>query len=376
METVNRRTPLYESHIKSGGKIVDFHGWLLPVQYSSILHEHESVRTKAGLFDVSHMGEIEVRGKNALEFLQRMLTNDISAEYGRAVYSPMCYPDGGTVDDLIVYKQSDDTYLLVVNASNTDKDYQWLLDNRIQGVEVINRSDEYAQIALQGPEAANIISLLTDGTDAAEKTCGGTVAAGLKYFRYISDACIGGIRLMISRTGYTGEDGFELYCSPDKAQKLWEMIMETGASHGLVPAGLGARDTLRLEAALPLYGQELSETISPAMAGLHRFIKPDKGDFMGRQALADQMYNGTKQKIIGFEMIDKAVPRTGYEVYHGGDKVGHVTSGGFFPTLKKNMGLALIDTSCAGEGNNIEVMVRNKAYAARIISLPFYKRGR
>lgn len=373
METVNRRTPLYESHIIAGGKMVDFHGWLLPVQYSGILHEHESVRTKAGLFDVSHMGEIEVRGSNAFDFLQRMLTNDITAVPGKAVYSPMCYPDGGTVDDLIVYKQSEDTYLLVVNASNTEKDYQWLLDNRERGVEVINRSDEYAQLAIQGPQAADIISLLVDGADME---CDSSFISGLRYYHFANDVCIGGVRLMLSRTGYTGEDGFELYCSPDKAQKLWDMLIERGASRGLVPAGLGARDTLRLEAALPLYGQELSETISPVMAGLQRFIKPDKEEFIGRQALADQMKNGTKQKIAGFEMIDRAVPRTGYEVYHNGEKAGYVTSGGFFPTLKKNMGLALIDASCAEEGTAIEIMVRNKKYAARTVRLPFYKRVR
>jgi aminomethyltransferase len=367
METSNRKTPLYGSHINAGGKIVDFHGWLLPVQYSGILHEHESVRTKAGLFDVSHMGEIEVSGSDAFSFLQKMMVNDITAAPGKAVYSPMCYPDGGTVDDLIIYKQNSDTYLLVVNASNTDKDFQWLCDNAAGSVSIVNRSDEYAQLALQGPEAAAILAGLTDD---------GALPGGIKYFRYVNDASIGGIKVMLSRTGYTGEDGFELYCRPDDAQKLWDMLIDAGAAYGLVPAGLGARDTLRMEAALPLYGQELSESISPVMAGLNRFIRPDKGGFIGRDALAAQLDGDIKQKIAGFEMIDRAVPRTGYEISQNGVNIGQVTSGGYFPTLKKNMGLALIDTSCVKEGNNIEVTVRGGKYAARIINLPFYKRQR
>ncbi len=361
MEAVNRKTPLYESHIKAGGKIVNFHGWLLPVQYSGILHEHENVRTKAGIFDVSHMGEIEVSGSDALAFLQSMLTNDIAAMPGKAVYSPMCYPDGGTVDDLIVYKQNDNTYLLIVNASNTDKDYQWLRDNKTGAVNIVDRSEEYAQLALQGPEAANILGQLTGERNAA-----------LKFFHYINDTFIGSIKVMLSRTGYTGEDGFELYCRPDDAKELWDMLLDGGAAYGLTPAGLGARDTLRLEAALPLYGQELSEDISPAMAGLNRFIKPGKGNFIGRDALISQLDGGMNKISAGFEMIDRAVPRTGYEVFCNGEMAGHVTSGGFFPTLKKNMGLALIDASCAKEGNNIEVMVRNRRYAGRIVKMPFY----
>lgn len=367
METANRKTPLYESHINAGGKIVDFHGWLLPVQYSGILHEHESVRTKAGLFDVSHMGEIEVSGSDALSFLQRMLVNDITAMPGKAVYSPMCYPDGGTVDDLIVYKQNDNIYLLVVNASNTDKDFQWLRDNAAGSISIVNRSDEYAQLALHGPESASILERLMGDAALPDR---------LKYFHYVNDANIGGISVMLSRTGYTGEDGFELYCRPDDAPKLWDMFIDTGEAYGLVPAGLGARDTLRMEAALPLYGQELSEKISPVMAGLNRFIKPGKGDFIGKEALVSQLDGDMKQVIAGFEMVDRAVPRTGYEISHNGANIGHVTSGGYFPALKKNMGLALLDTSCAKEGNNIEVMVRGGKYAARIVNVPFYRRQR
>lgn len=369
MEISNRKTPLYDAHVKAGGKIIDFHGWLLPVQYGSIIREHENVRTKAGLFDVSHMGELEVSGSGAFEFLQYMLTNDITAKPGKAVYSPMCYADGGTVDDLIVYKQNDDTFLLVVNASNTDKDFQWLRDNRKGNVDIRNRSDEYAQIALQGPESEKILRGLMYVEDADQ------IMSGLKFYRYINDIYIGDVKVLLSRTGYTGEDGFELYCSPDDAQKLWDMLCGRGAGYGLLPAGLGARDTLRFEAGLPLYGQELSETISPVMAGLDRFIKSGKGDFMGREALVGQMEGNTGQRLVGFEMTERAIPRTGYEVYHNGQKVGYVTSGGFFPTLKKNMGIALVEPFCAVEGAELEVEVRDRKYAARAVKLPFYKRS-
>ena len=226
MEKANRKTPLYDAHVKAGGKIIDFHGWLLPVQYSSILKEHENVRTKAGLFDVSHMGEIEVSGSDAFTFLQKMLTNDITAKPGRAIYSPMCLPDGGTVDDLIVYKQIDGGYLLVVNASNTNKDLQWLQENRTGGVDINDRSDEYAQIALQGPLSEKILrSAMTD--EDAEK-----ILSGLRFFRYVDGIYIGNAKVMLSRTGYTGEDGFELYCRPEDAQMIWDMLCDKGRHTG------------------------------------------------------------------------------------------------------------------------------------------------
>lgn len=369
-----RKTPLYEAHAAAGGKIVDFHGWLLPVQYGGILKEHECVRTKAGLFDVSHMGEIEVCGEDALAFLQRMLANDIDAKPGKAVYSPMCYPDGGTVDDLIVYKLKENEYLLVVNAANKDKDFEWLSGNKSGLVTVTDRSSEFAQLALQGPEALTILRLLT--SDDPDK---------LKYYHYSTEALVGGLKVFLSRSGYTGEDGFEIYCRPDDAVRLWDMLIEKGKTYGLEPAGLGARDTLRLEAAMPLYGQELSEVITPVMAGLQRFIKPDKGDFCGREPLLEQLQGNLESRIVGFEMTDRAVPRSGYEVYQSGRPAGYVTSGGFFPTLKKNMGLALVNMTCAGNGGAdvnteaggmIEVKVRDALYSARIVDVPFYKRNR
>ncbi len=369
-----RKTPLYEAHVAAGGKIVDFHGWLLPVQYGGILKEHECVRTKAGLFDVSHMGEIEVGGEDAQAFLQRMLANDIGAKPGKAVYSPMCYLDGGTVDDLIVYKLKENDYLLVVNAANKDKDFEWLRGNKSGLVTVTDRSSEFAQLALQGPEALAILRRLT--SDDPDK---------LKYYHYSTEASLGGLKVFLSRSGYTGEDGFEIYCRPDDAVRLWDMLIEKGKPYGLEPAGLGARDTLRLEAAMPLYGQELSEVITPVMAGLQRFIKPDKGDFNGRKPLLEQLQGNLKSRIVGLEMTDRAVPRSGYEVYQSGCLVGYVTSGGFFPTLKKNMGLALVNMTCTGNGgagmntdagSSIEVKVRDALYSARIVDLPFYKRNR
>lgn len=358
-----QKTPLYEAHVAAGGKIVDFHGWLLPIQYSGILQEHECVRTKAGLFDVSHMGELEVSGPDSLDFLQMLLTNDIGAKPGKAVYSPMCYPSGGTVDDLIVYKLKDNQYLLVVNASNTEKDYQWLLENKRGRITIANHSNEFSQLALQGPKAKELLQQLI-----AEDL------GNLRTFHYIYEIQAGNVKIMLSRTGYTGEDGFELYCHPEDANRLWDMLLDSGRAYGLVPVGLGARDTLRLEAALPLYGQELSENISPVMAGLQRFIKPDKGEFTGREPLIRQLCDGVKQKLAGFEMLDRAVPRSGYEVYHNSTKAGYVTSGGYFPTLKKNMGLALLEEGCAVEGDVIEVKVRDGMYAAKIVKVPFRKR--
>lgn len=367
-----QKTPLYEAHVEAGAKLVDFHGWLLPIQYGGILQEHESVRTGAGLFDVSHMGEIEVSGPDSLEFLQFVLTNDIDAKPGKAVYSPMCYPNGGAVDDLLVYKLDSEQYLLVVNASNVEKDYQWLLDNKKGRITISNRSAEYAQLALQGPKAKNIMQqLLVDGLGELRSR---HFIEELRNYHFVNEVTAGSMKILLSRTGYTGEDGFELYCRPEDAKNLWKLLLDKGKAYGLVPVGLGARDTLRLESAMPLYGQELSESITPLAAGLQRFIKPDKGEFIGRGALLEQMNNGLKQKIVGFEMLDRAIPRNGYEVLCNGKNAGYVTSGGFFPTLKKNMGLALLNTEYSNEGNTIDVKVREGLYAAKIAKLPFYKR--
>lgn len=357
-----KTTPLYENHLELKGKIIDFGGWALPVEYSGILSEHEAVRTKAGLFDVSHMGEITVKGEDAEKYLQNMVTNDISVLTNNQIaYTTMCYPDGGVVDDLLVYKYSREDYLLVVNASNTDKDFDWLKNHVSGNAEVKNVSSDYAQLALQGPEAQTILQRIVKD-DLNE----------IEFYHFKDNVEVGGIKALVSRTGYTGEDGFELYFASAEGPKMWELLLETGKEDGLVPAGLGARDTLRFEASLPLYGQELDNDITPLEAGLGFCVKLAKDDFIGRDALAAQKAEGLKRKVAGFEMVDRGIPRSHYEVYSDGKKIGYVTTGSFSPTLKKNIGLALIDTEYAKVGTEIEISVRNRNLKAIIIKKPFY----
>ncbi len=360
-----KKTPLYEKHLELNGKIIDFGGWELPVEYSSILAEHEAVRTKAGLFDVSHMGEILVTGKDAEAYVQYIVTNDISTmENNQIYYSLMCYPDGGVVDDLLIYKYNNEKYFLVVNASNTDKDYEWFLKNQKGDVKIENVSQNYAEVALQGPAAQEILQKLTS-KDLNE----------IKFFYFEDGVSINGINAIVSRNGYTGEDGFEIYVCPEDGAKLWDMILEAGKPLGLLPAGLGARDTLRFEVCLPLYGQEISESISPLEAGLGFFVKMNKESFIGKEALAEQKANGLKRKLVGFEMVDRGIARSHYEVFANGNNIGFVTTGSYSPTLKKNIGLALIDAKYATEGNEIEVSIRNKNLKAKIIKKPFYNKN-
>lgn len=357
-----KKTPLYEKHVELKGKVIDFGGWALPVEYSGIIPEHAAVRNKAGLFDVSHMGEITVKGEDAEKYLQMIVTNDISVlNDNQIAYTPMCYPDGGVVDDLLVYKYSSTDYLLVVNASNTQKDFEWLLSQSFGNVEIKNVSDEYAQLALQGPEAQTILQKLSK------------VDLNLiEFYHFLGDVNVGEFKTIVSRTGYTGEDGFELYFKAEHGPKMWDLILETGKEYGLVPAGLGARDTLRFEAALPLYGQEIDKDITPLEAGLGFFVKLNKEDFIGKEALAKQKSEGLKRKVIGFEMVDRGIPRSHYEVFAEGKKIGYVTTGSFSPTLKKNIGLALIEVEYAKEGTEIEISVRNKNLKAKVIKKPFY----
>lgn len=357
-----KKTPLYEKHIQLNGKMVDFGGWELPVEYFGIIPEHEAVRTKAGIFDVSHMGEIIVKGEDAEKYLQMVLTNDISVLNNNQIsYTTMCYPHGGVVDDLLVYKYSNENYLLVVNASNTEKDFEWLNKNLFGNTEVLNVSESYAQIALQGPLAQTILQKITENN-----------LDEIEFYYFRDNVNIGNIKTLVSRTGYTGEDGFELYFDYDKAQDLWDLLLSTGKEEGLLPAGLGARDTLRFEAALPLYGHELNEDITPLEAGLGFCVKLSKDDFIGKEALAKQKAQTLKRKLIGFEMIDRGIPRSNYEVHAEGRKIGHVTTGSFSPTLKKNIGLALIETTYAKEGSEIEIVIRNKNLKAQVIKKPFY----
>lgn len=359
-----KKTPIYDLHLALGGKIIDFGGWALPVEYDGIIAEHKNVRSDAGLFDVSHMGEFEVKGPDAERFLQSVLTNDISAmaEY-QVYYTLMCYPHGGVVDDLIVYKYNSEYYLLVVNASNKDKDLRWLQDNSSGQIEITDLSDSYSLLALQGPKAEAILQELTD-----------VDLNGIKFFRFHPELKIAGIPALVSRTGYTGEDGFEIYVNSAQTHLLWGILLEEGEKFGLKPTGLGARDTLRFEAALPLYGQEISQDISPLEAGLGFFVKLTKDDFIGKQALVRQKETGVPRKLVGFEMIDRGIPRSEYEVQVDGKKIGFVTTGGFAPSLDKSIGLALIDSNYAHEEDTIEIVVRKKSLKARIIPKPFYKK--
>ncbi|SMC88102.1 glycine cleavage system aminomethyltransferase GcvT [Sporomusa malonica] len=360
-----RQTPLYETHVKYGGKIVEFGGWLLPVQYAGIIDEHKVVREKAGLFDVSHMGEVLVKGTDALAFLQKLVTNDVSRMADTQVqYTPMCYPDGGTVDDLLIYRRSQDEYFLVINAANIEKDWNWMKENSAGfNVELTNLSDETAELALQGPLAETILSKLTD-----------TPLDNLRYYWFIPELKVAGKTVMISRTGYTGEDGFEIYCRPGDAAQLWEAVMEAGKPYGLMPAGLGCRDTLRFEAALPLYGHELSATITPIEAGVGKFVSLDKGEFNGRAVLAGRKQTGPIRKIAGFILTGRGIPRADYPVLSEGRRIGTVTTGSYAPTLDKNIGLALVEAEYAKIGQHFDVEIRGKNVPAEVIAKPFYHR--
>lgn len=359
-----KKTPLYETHVSLSGKIVDFGGWALPVQYQGIIKEHLAVRSAAGLFDVSHMGEIYVKGEDAHGFVQNIITNDIiSIENSQVIYSPMCYQNGGIVDDLLVYKFSDKIFLFVVNAANTEKDYNWLSENKKGRVSITNVSEDYAQLALQGPKAQAILQKITDFP-----------LGEIQFFHFAQGVNIAGAAAMVSRTGYTGEDGFEIYLPAGSALKVWSSILEEGKDEGVVPVGLGARDTLRFEVALPLYGHELSKDISPLESRLGFFVKLDKENFIGKQALIKQKADGIKRKLVGLELIDKGVARSEAMIEKEGKSIGFVTSGSYSPSLKKSMGLGLIETRYAFEGNEIDIIIRNKKIKARIVKLPFYSK--
>lgn len=363
------RTPLFPLYAQyEGVRCIDFGGWELPVQFSGIQKEHEAVRERAGLFDVSHMGEFTVSGEQAEAFLQHMMTNDVTTIVpGQAQYTLMCYPDGGVVDDLLIYKLAEQQYMLVVNASNIDKDWAWLQEHIIPGVNMTNDSEQTALLALQGPLAVDILSKVT-GSEID--------ASSIEPFRFVQHAEVCGVKLLLSRTGYTGEDGFELYVAADQAALVWNGLMEAGADVGLVPAGLGARDTLRFEAKLPLYGQELSPTISPLEAGLGMFVKLNAGSFIGHEALLQQKNDGPARKLIGIEVLERGIPRPHYPIYADGVQIGEVTTGTQSPTLKRNLGLALIDSKYTALGTPLEIEIRGKKLKAEVVKTPFHKRTR
>jgi len=359
-----KKTPLFPVYADYGARTIDFGGWDLPVQFAGIQKEHAAVREQAGLFDVSHMGEVLVTGEGALPFLQRITTNDVSKmQDGACQYTLMCYPNGGVVDDLLVYKLVGESYMVVINASNIDKDIAWMREHAGPDVSLRDISEETALLALQGPKAETILQRLTS-----------TPLHELKSFRFFEGVDIGGVKAIVSRTGYTGEDGFELYINASSATELWKKLLTAGEPDGLLPIGLGARDTLRFEARLPLYGQELSDSITPLEAGLSFFVKLDKGDFIGREALAAQKEQGLPRKIVGIEMIDRGIPRSHYPVYVNGERIGEVTTGTQSPTLKRNVGLALIDIAHTSVDTEVEVEIRGAMLKAKVVPTPFYKR--
>jgi aminomethyltransferase len=361
-----KKTPLYNTYKQYGGKLVEFGGWEMPIQFEGIIIEHEAVRCAAGIFDVSHMGEVDIKGVEAFEFVQNLVTNDISSlKDNQILYTFMCYQNGGVVDDLLVYKFSSEHFYLVINAGNIEKDFKWMIDNKgSYNVEIVNSSSAVAEIAIQGPKAQKILQKITD-LDLDE----------IKFFYFKADVLVDGVKCIVSRTGYTGEDGFEVYTSVEKIEKLWHKLINIGKEDGLKVAGLGCRDTLRFEASLPLYGNELSKDITPLEAGFGFFVKLQKSNFIGKEALLKQKEQGLKRKLVGFEMKERGIPRHGYDVTLLGEKIGVVTTGYLSPTLKKNIGLALIDAKYSELGTEIDIVIRNKPLKAEVISKKFYKKN-
>ncbi len=358
-----KRTSLFALHRAAGARMVEFGGWEMPVQYAGIVDEHRAVRTAAGLFDVSHMGEVEISGPGALDSVQRLISNDASRlVVGQGLYSPMCTPAGGIVDDLTVFRLGDTRFLLVVNAAGADRDFAWIAEHT-RAATARNRSAELALVALQGPKAAVILQALTTADLSA-----------LRYFHAADDVEVAALRCLVSRTGYTGEDGFEIACAWDAAPALWTALLDAGRRHGVVPVGLGARDTLRLEAGYMLYGNDIDETTTPLEAPLGWTVKFDKGEFIGRDALLAQKARGVERKFTGFEMADRAVPRHGYELVVDGRRVGRVTSGTFGPWVNKSIGMGYLGRGLVRPGASIQVEIRGRLLEARQVKLPFYQR--
>lgn len=358
---MEQKTPLYDRHVAAGGRMVPFAGWLLPVQYSGVIAEHMAVRTACGLFDVSHMGEIILRGPDALSNVNRLMTNDFSGMAdGQARYSPMCDEAGGIVDDLIVYRVNEICYFIVVNAANREKDMAWMERHLTGDCTLEDISDQVVLLALQGPQAEAVLRKLTG--DIPEKG-----------YTAIPRGAVGGMACFISRTGYTGEDGFELYCAAQDGPALWDSLMEAGRDQGLIPCGLGARDTLRLEASMPLYGHELSEEINPYEAVLGIFVKLDKPDFIGKAAL--EQARPVSRRRVGLKMVGRGIAREDCPVYDGEKQVGMVTSGTHCPYLGHAMAMALVDAACKEPGTPLSVDVRGRRVDAEVVKTPFYKRG-
>lgn len=359
-----RQTRLHASHLKHNGKMIEFFGWDMPVEFSGIIPEHTAVRERAGLFDVSHMGEICIKGPGALDFVQYLTPNNAARlGPGKAQYSALTTPKGTFVDDLLVYYQNVDEYLLVVNAANTAKDFKWILSHaEAFDVSVTDVSEEYTQIAVQGPEAQGILSRLTD------------VKLEELFSFHFAAGRVAGAEALVSRTGYTGEDGFEIYTRVPNPDVIWEALLEEGKSVDCLPIGLGARDTLRLESCLMLYGNDIDDTTTVLEAGLSWVIKFKKGDFLGRDALLKQKEEGVTRRIAGFEIVGRGIARSHYSVFVGGQKVSEVTSGTYSPSLKKSIGLAYFPIGSTSEGTDIQIEIRGKRTDAVVVPTPFYKR--
>src|SRR5436190_12872260 len=355
-----KRTPLRDVHAALGAKMVPFGGWDMPVQYAGIIEEHRCVRSAVGLFDISHMGEFEVRGPGPLGAVQRVTSNDASTlATGQVQYSLLCYPEGGIVDDLTLYRLADQHYMLTVNASNIDKDWEWVTEHG-KGADWKNVSAETGLLAVQGPKAEGLVQRLAD-TDVTR----------VPYYHFVKGG-VAGVPCVISRTGYTGEDGFELYAPAERLESLWNALMEGGKSDGIQPIGLGARDTLRLEMKFALYGNDIDETTSPLEAGLGWVVKPAKGDFIGRAAIEKVRAAGVTRKLVGFEMVLPSVPRHGYRLLKDGAPVGVVTSGSFGPSVERYIGMGYVATALAAVGSELEVEIRGKPQPARVVRTPFH----
>ena len=364
-EIILNKTALNDTHRRLGARMIDFGGWDMPVQYSGTIEEHLAVRTKAGLFDVSHMGEIEVRGAQALALVQHVISNDASKLVdGQAQYSGLMTPLGTFVDDLLVHRLTQDHYLLCVNASNAEKDFKWIVDHTRQfDAEVENVGNHYAQLALQGPRSLSILQSLVKAD-----------LAGLKYYWFVNSE-INGVPVIIARTGYTGEDGFELYFDENESEKIWNLLLTTGGAHGLIPCGLAARNTLRLEAGMALYCNDIDETTTPYEANLGWTVKLNKGDFIGRDFLVHQKEEGIQRKLVGFEMVGRGIGRDHYPVLIDGVRVGQVTSGSPAPYLKRNIGLVYLPISHTQAEFLFHIDVRGKMVEAKLVPTPFYKRS-
>lgn len=357
-----KKTKFNDVHKKLNAKLVDFAGYEMPVQYTSIIEEHKAVRNSVGVFDVSHMGEIFVEGKEALDFVQHITTNNASKlSDGRVQYSAMCYEDGGIVDDLLVYRLTDDKFMLVVNASNKDKDFEWMQKNNNFNAKLSDQSDDYSLLAVQGANAQKVVQKITDAN-----------LDELEYYHFL-ETDVAGVKMILSRTGYTGELGYELYFTGDEqtAEKVWNSVFDAGAEFDIKPTGLGARDSLRLEMGFCLYGNDIDKTTNPIEAGLGWITKIKKGDFIGRDAIVKVKEEGIKRKLVPMTTDEKAFPRHGYDIKFDGKKVGYITSGTVSPILSKPIALGYVEKEFASEGNDVNFSIRNREIPAHIVKLPF-----